>query len=61
MSNRLFQGIVHQMRDAVDRTIGVMDETNTVIACSDLSRVGETHEIEFPPMRGENDTFVWGG
>ncbi len=24
MSNRLFQGIVHQMKDAIDRTIGVM-------------------------------------
>ena len=26
MSNRLFQGVVHQMKDAIDRTIGVMDE-----------------------------------
>lgn len=25
MSNRLFQGVIHQMRDAVDRTIGVID------------------------------------
>ena len=28
MSNRLFQGVIHQMRDAIDRTIGVMDETS---------------------------------
>ena len=41
MSNRLFQGIIHQMRDVVDRTIGVIDETGSVIACSDLGRVGE--------------------
>ncbi len=27
MSNRLFQGVVHQMREAIDRTIGVIDET----------------------------------
>ena len=26
MSNRLFQGIINQMRDAVDRTIGVVDD-----------------------------------
>ena len=32
MSNRLFQGIVHQMKDAIDRTIGVIDETSVVIA-----------------------------
>ena len=33
MSNRLFQGIVHQMREAIDRTIGIMDETHTILAC----------------------------
>ena len=41
MSNRLFQGIIHQMRDVVDRTIGVIDETGAVISCSELSRIGE--------------------
>ena len=25
MSNRLFQSVIHQMKDAVDRTIGVID------------------------------------
>ena len=29
------------MRDVVDRTIGVIDETGSVIACSDLGRIGE--------------------
>lgn len=41
MSNRLFQGIIHQLRDAVDCEIGVIDETGTIIACSDLPRIGE--------------------
>lgn len=41
MSNRLFQAIVHQMTDVVDRTIGVIDETGTIISCSELSRIGE--------------------
>lgn len=41
MSNRLFQSIIHQMRDAIDRTIGVVDETCTVVACSELSSIGE--------------------
>ena len=41
MSNRLFQGVVHQMRDAIDRTIGVIDETSAIIACSDLDRKGK--------------------
>ena len=44
MSNRLFQGVVHQMREAIDRTIGVIDETMSVIACSDLGRIGEVSD-----------------
>ena len=42
MSNRLFQSVVHQMKDAIDRVIGVVDESLCVAACSDLSRVGMT-------------------
>lgn len=44
MPNRLFQGIINQMREAVDRTIGVVDETGTVIACSDLGIIGEVRK-----------------
>jgi len=36
MSNRLFQGVIHQMRDSIDRTIGVIDESSVIIACSEL-------------------------
>ena len=60
MSNRLFQGVVHQMKDAVDRTIGVMDENYTIIACSDLSRIGEAHELNVPSAVTGTETFVWG-
>ena len=41
MSNRIFQGLIHQMRDAVGRTLGVIDETGTIIACSELNKIGE--------------------
>ncbi len=40
MSNRLFQGVVHQMQGAIERTIGIIDDTLTIIACSDLTRIG---------------------
>ena len=40
MSNRLFQGVIYQMKDAFDRIIGVVDENGVVIACSDLSKMG---------------------
>ncbi len=41
MSNRLYQNIVHQMKDVVGRSIGIIDETGIVIACSDVGKVGE--------------------
>ncbi|MBQ8387971.1 MAG: helix-turn-helix domain-containing protein [Clostridia bacterium] len=41
MSNRLFQGVIQQMKEAVDRVIGVMDENGVIIACSDLVKIGE--------------------
>ena len=41
MSNRLFQGVIHQMKDTVDRTIGVIDENGMIIACSELAKIGE--------------------
>ena len=45
MSNRMFQGVIHQTKEAIDRTVGIVDENLTVIACSDLSRVGETSTL----------------
>ena len=48
MSNRLFQGVIHQMRDVVDRTIGIVDESGAVISCSDLGRIGEVRNVNTP-------------
>lgn len=50
MSNRLFQGIIHQMKDAIDRTIGVVDGNGIIICCSDLSKIGENDSVD---IRGE--------
>lgn len=60
MSNRVFQGIVHQMRDAVDRAIGVIDESLTVIACSELDRIGQPMEDLTATHFSENEAFVFG-
>ncbi|MBQ4119238.1 MAG: helix-turn-helix domain-containing protein [Clostridia bacterium] len=48
MANRLFQGVIHQMKDAIDRTFGVVDENMTVIASSELGKIGET-VLDFTP------------
>ena len=61
MSNRLFQGIVHQMKDAVNRVIGVIDENGTIIACSDLTRVGGGNDF-FPIELGDShEVFIRDG
>ena len=44
MSNSIFQTIIHQMKDVVGRTIGVIDENGIVIACSELSKIGKSKQ-----------------
>ncbi|MBC8535595.1 PucR family transcriptional regulator [Feifania hominis] len=41
MANRLFQSLILQLKDSVDRIIGIIDESGTIIACSELSLIGE--------------------
>jgi carbohydrate diacid regulator len=41
MSNRLFQGIIHQMKDAVGRVVGVVDESGTIVSCTELAKIGD--------------------
>jgi carbohydrate diacid regulator len=64
MSNRLFQGVIYQLKDAVDRNIGVMDEAGIVVACSDLARIGESREAvlddvgyRFEPTAADGYTY----
>lgn len=61
MSNRLFQGVIHQMRDAIDRTIGVVDETSVIIACSELGRIGEVSDNVSTDAFVSPGTFVVNG
>ena len=61
MSNRLFQGVVHQMREAIDRTIGVIDETLSIIACSDLGRIGEVSDAVNAESFSAQEAFVRDG
>jgi len=61
MSNRLFQGVVHQMRDTIDRTIGVVDDSGTTIACSDLTLCGEACENVSADLICGSEPFVAAG
>ena len=66
MSNRLFQSVIYQMKDAFDRVIGVIDENDVVISCSDLGKMGEIRQgikdelsfsSEFMPVNGYTPMF----
>ena len=61
MSNRLFQSIVHQMKDSINRTIGVVDRNGTVISCSELVRIGEIIEGVKEELTFTNDAFHLNG
>ncbi len=61
MSNRLFQGIIHQMKDAVDRVIGVFDENGVIISCSELVKIGEVYQNVRDELTYTNEVVVSDG
>lgn len=61
MSNRLFQGIIHQMKEAVDRVIGVIDENGVIISCSELTKIGETRQGIRNELTYMSDVVTSGG
>ena len=40
MSSRIFQSVILQLKDATERTIGVVDSQGFVVACSELGMIG---------------------
>ena len=43
MSTRVYQSVINQLKENIDRTIAVIDETGSIVACSELVRIGEDH------------------
>ena len=61
MSNRLFQSIIHQIRDAVGRTLGIVDENGIVVACSELTKIGESKQRIREELSYSTDAVVYEG
>ena len=61
MSNRLFQSVIHQMKDAVDRVIGVIDDNGVIISCSELVKIGEIRQGVRDELSYASDVVVTGG
>ncbi len=59
MSNRMFQTVIHQMKDIVGRVIGVVDENGIVIACSEFSKIGESKQRIREELAYSSDTVVY--
>ena len=41
MSNSVFQSVIVQLKDAADRTFGVIDTEGCVVSCTDMNLLGE--------------------
>ncbi len=61
MSNRLFQNVIHQMKGAVDRVIGVIDNSGVIIACSELVKIGEVKQGIRDELTYSSEMAVSGG
>ena len=61
MSNRLYQTLLHQMKDVVGRTIGIIDENGIVIACSELSKIGESKQRIREELAYSTDAVIYEG
>ena len=49
------------MKDAIGRTIGVIDDNAVIVACSDLMKIGETRQNIKEEMSYVSDVVTYGG
>ena len=61
MSNRLFQNVIHQMKDVIGRNIGVIDDNGIIIAASELGRIGESKQRIREELSYSSDLIVYDG
>ena len=61
MSSRIFQSVVLQMKDSTDRPIGVIDSEGTVVACNELTCIGERWPGAVEAVNGGSDTVAFDG
>ena len=58
MSGRIFQSVVVQMRDSVQKPIGVVDEQGLVVASTDLSLIGARLDDFAAVLQGDGPQTV---
>lgn len=58
MSGRIFQNVVLQLKENTDRTVGVIDGEGIVIACSELSMIGQRWAERVPAINNASGSMV---
>jgi len=58
MSNSVFQSVILQLKDAADRTFGVIDTEGSVISCTDSALLGERWPDAALKVAGSVDALV---
>ena len=58
MSNSVFQNVMLQLKDAADRTFGVVDTDGCVVSCTDTSLLGERWPESVLKLTGSGETTV---
>ena len=61
MSTRVFQSVINQLKDTVDRTIAVTDDSGVIVACSELVRIGERIPGAFDLFSSDDEIVKNGG
>ncbi|MCL2013383.1 MAG: helix-turn-helix domain-containing protein [Oscillospiraceae bacterium] len=57
MTNKLYQNFTFQMQKALGKTVGIIDESATIIACSDMSRLALTNSFLTPASLENTEVF----
>jgi len=58
MSGRIFQNVVLQLKENTDRTVGVIDGEGIVIACSELSMIGQRWSERVPVINNASGSMI---
>ena len=58
MSGRIFQNVVLQLKENTNRTVGVIDGEGVVIACSELSMIGQRWAEHVPVINSASGVMI---
>lgn len=61
MAVKMYQELIQKTQDLTDRVIGIVDETHTITACSDLSMIGQSIEENISEYFTMSDVAVING